>query len=316
MKYKLWLFVCLCLPLFASAQLPGQPDIAIITSPTVPEPNEPVTVSLDAYTLDTTGATIVWYVDGVERTDARNLRSIPLVAGALGESTTVSVRLTLSNGAVIAKQKAVTPGQLDIILEGDTITPGFYKGRPLLSVGAQARAVAIPAFGDNRRPEDFTYLWKLNNAVLYGGPVTGRNYATFPLGLGRNQILSVDVIDSTGTVAKKTIGLPLSEPEIHFYPLNPLRGVSAKALISPYPLIGEEMTVRAEPYYMSRNIFSTNPHLEWQIDNQTVVNDVQNPLELTLRRATGQSGSASVSFHIRNLQQLVQGVEESFRLTF
>jgi len=319
MKYFFFsLLFCFVMPSLAAAQfVPNQPNVSISTSPLTPEPNELVQVNLNAYTIDTTGATIIWFVDGVENTAARNLRTFSLTSKGLGETTDISVRITQRTGQTINANTTIRPAQLDIVLEANTMTPGFYKGRPLLTVGSQARAVAIPDLGDTRRPEDFTYFWKLNNEPLYGGPVTGRNFAAFTLGLGRNQILTVDALDSNGTlVAKKSIGLPLVEPEIHFYPLNPLRGISPRVLESPVPLIGNEVTVRAEPYYMNRDILEQSPLLEWKINNQTVTSDPQNPLELTLRRNSDLSGTAEIEFHIRNMNQLVQGVRESFQISF
>ena len=309
--------VWLLLPLTAAAQfIPNTQSAELRLLPAVPEPNQAVSVTLEAYTIDTTGATIIWFVDGVENTETRNLRNLTLTAKGLGETTTVTAQINLPTGEQITTQQVITPTLLDVVLEGQTLVPAFYQGRPLLTVGSQVRAVAIPYLGDGRQPENFTYIWKLNNNPLYGGPVTGRNVAEFQLGLGRNQILSVDVLGASGQmVAKKSLVLPLVDPEIHFYVKNPLRGIIQRSVQPPFILAGEEVTLRAEPYYMDQNIFSLNPLLEWKVNNDVVESGSTDPLELTLRRTSG-SGSSDVSFHIRNLRQLVQGVEQSLRVQF
>jgi hypothetical protein len=318
MRLHALLLLVFAFPFVVNAQfIPNQPAVTISTSPTIPEPFAETVVSLDAYTLDTTGATISWFIDGVEEQSARNLRSLTLSAKALGQETEIAVRITQRDGQVITANHSVRPGQLDIVLEADTLVPAFYKGRPLLTVGSEVRAVAIPNLGDDRRPEGYSYLWQLNNEPLYGGAVTGKNAAVFTLGLGRSQILSTTVFNQSGDpVAKKSLVLDLAEPEIHFYSLNPLRGINQQAIGSAAAISGDELTVRAEPYYMSRDVLNQNPLIEWEIDGRNVEVDRSNPLELTLRRINDAGGSSNVEFHIRNLGQLVQGVRDSFRVIY
>ena len=71
---------------FAHAQLlPEGAEITLNTSPEFPEPNSAVLVSLDDYSINTLGATIQWFVDGVEMIGSRNYRSITVQSGSLGE---------------------------------------------------------------------------------------------------------------------------------------------------------------------------------------------------------------------------------------
>lgn len=82
-----------------------------------------------------------------------------------------------------------------------------------------------------------------------------------------------------------------------------------------HSLIGDEITVRAEPYHIAANIFETDHLIEWKVNSKSVDNPSDNPQEITLRGGSGV-GSFRVDFHIRNLTKLLQGAQESFRLTF
>jgi len=318
MRYLLVFLCLLVMPFDTNAQFGdiGQTGVTLATQPRIPEPFTETTIEMTAFSFDTVGSSITWLIDGVEDVSARNQRVITLTTKALGEATEITNIMRLRSGVEIITTETIIPARVDIVLEAETLVPAFYKGRPLPSIGSTVRAIAIPQTNNNAAPAAYSYEWRLGNEVLFNGPITGINVAEFEIGLNKNETLAVSVTDRSGVlVAHKTIVIPVTEPEVVFYEENPLRGVTGIALPSPYYLVGEETTVRAEPFYMSSNIFSANPLIEWEIDGRTVTNPSTDPQYLTLRK-TGGIGSARVSFHIRNLQQLVQGVEDRFVIQF
>ncbi len=313
----LFLFCLLILPFTVHAQsvLPEQ-NLTLKLSPLTPEPNTETTISLDAYSYETNGATIIWYVDGKEETSARNQRSLKITTKDAGEETNIKVDIDLPNNQQLTKSITINPIRIDLVLESNTLVPAFYQGRSLPTVGSTVRVIATPYTGGNVSPSDYTYVWKHNNQVLFGGAIKGKQVAEIKIGLGIEQIISVDVINSRGeTVAKKSIVLPLAKPEILFYEENPLRGASQIALSDTYYLIDDEVTLRAEPYYMDSNIFSTEPLIEWSLNSKQIPNPSSDPQYLTLQKKL-TSGAAKLSFHIRNLKQLLQGVEKGFVINF
>lgn len=291
-------------------------NVNLITSPFYPEPNQAVKVSLDAYSIDTNNASISWYLDGIEQTEYKNLRSMEFGSKGLGESTNLTVNLRLNDGSVISKTRTITPSRVDIVIEADTLVPPFYKGRALPSVGSTINAIALPQTGNSANTSAYSYLWRLNNKTILGGSIKGDNVATMVLGLKKRQLLSVDVISQQGeTIGSKTIELQLADPELLFYEENPLRGMKEIALQSPFALVGEETTLRAEPYYMDSKIFTNDPLLEWRINGSVVENPSSDPQYLTLRKEAAQ-GQAKIEFHIRNLRELLQGVRGDFTIKF
>jgi len=303
-------------PLVVGAQLSLPQTAEISISPRYPEAGETVRAELSAYTYDTTGASVIWSVDGVEVTEARDQRAINVTVGELGSTTAIEVMVTLRNGQVIVARQEVLVGQVDIIIDADTLVPEFYKGRPLPSNGSNVQVVAIPNFGDGKNVGDYSYSWRVNNKTLYGGSTKGRYIARFTVPMGKNIVVGVDVSDSTGVViSSKNVAIPIQKPEVIFYPDNPLRGLSFTSTGALYRLLGEEVTVRAEPYYMDADILDKEVLLEWSIDGSRIDNPNLDQQTIVLQNGGG-SGIFNIEFHIRNLQELLQGTRGQFRMQF
>jgi hypothetical protein len=217
-------------PTLTSAQIPsGQSTLKL--DPSFPKPNSTVVVSLDAYTMDTTGATITWSVDGVEMQSARNSRSTSVLLGDVGKTVVVSATVRPLTGPSFTVTKKITPSAVDIIIETDTHIPPFYLGRALPSRNVTARIIAIPLVGGSASPEEFTYRWEHKGIVLLGGPVRGKYAIELPVSQYRGDILSVTVTDKNGDVVGGGVTyLDPVELELYFYEENPLRGLSERAM--------------------------------------------------------------------------------------
>lgn len=322
LRYSLpMLFVALFLfPTLGQAQFSGAASLLnpsqISVSPAYPDPGESVELSLNDYSIDTSGAKIAWFRDGQEITAARNLRNIRVTAGALGSSETITVKTTLSSGSVLTATAVIKPVRVDLLVEADTLIPAFYAGRALPSSGSTVRVTALPFTGTPRAPEAYSYRWSVADKVVGGGSQFGKNSVVFRSQFEKVMNVAVEVIDSSGkTVAKKSVNVPIVKPELHFYTVNPLAGESPIAMGNNFIFSGEEMLVRAEPYFVDNNIFRQNHTSEWKINNQTIENPSADPQEITLRKQ-GDRGTFSLEFSIRNLQNLLQGIEDSINIRF
>ena len=289
---------------------------SLVTSPRYPEPDEQVTVTLNDYSINTRGATISWFINGVEQTTLRNERSIQITAGVLGATDTIRAVTTLPNGATLQAKTTIQPMRVDMLIEADTLTPVFYKGRAIPSSGSLVRVTAIPFTGENKPPTSYSYVWKVGDTIQAGGSQYGKNFTTFTSRFEKSVFVSVDVLDNSGNIlTSESIYVPIADPELYFYEINPLRGVSEQAMNSDFIFVGDEVQIRAEPYFISTALLSQNPHRQWKLNSKVVDNPSADPQEITLRKE-GSSGSFSLEFHIRNLQQLLQGVKKSITLTF
>lgn len=305
------------LPSLPSTQsLPSFAQSSIVLIPQAPEPGQQVTAKLNAYAENTTGATIQWFLDGVELTEYRNEREMIFTAGDLGETQRLSVRVSLLSGSPLVLEEVIVPSRVDLIIEADTTVPTVYRGRALPSIGSTVRAVALVDTKAATDPSLLTYSWQLNNKQLNRGSQVGGNVTTFTVPWGQQFSVSVAVSDTNGrTIAQqKTIVNP-ADPEIYFYENNPLRGVAQNAILSTYQLIGDEVTVRAEPFFMNQNIFTKRHQSEWQINYSAIDNPSEDPQNITLRKSGG-NGNFRVSYHMRNLEELLQGADGEFTVAF
>lgn len=312
------ILIALIAPTMVSAQLDNFVDTgtAIESTPRFPGAFESVTLDLNAFSIDTQGAGIRWYIDGIEQASDRNNRSITVTTGDVGSSQTVEAIISLSSGTRIPVRHTLTPSRVDLIIEGHTTVPSFYEGRALPSTDSTMRLIALPDFGDGFNPENYAYTWRLNNKVQFGGSLKGQYVTEMTLPLGQEHVVSVDVINADGvTVRQAAVTVPVATPEIHFYEDNPLRGTALNSIGDNLNLLGEEVTVRAEPFYMDNNILNQNYLIEWEVDNQVVQNPNADQMTITLQNGGGL-GLFQINFHIRNLDQLLQGAEDGFVLQF
>lgn len=286
-------------------------------SPQYYEPNSSISVELDAYSINTNGATIQWFVDGAEQINAQNNRTLQLEAGALGNTQTVRAIITQASGAQIPVTTTIRPVRIDMLVEADTLTPAFYAGRSLPSSGSAVRVTALPFTGNGQEPDQFSYSWKVGEDNINGGVARpGQNSVTFTPSFDTATRVQVTVLNSDGaTITTRTLVIPIVKPELHFYEINPLRGIQTKALNSEHIFQGSEMQVRAEPYYMSRGLAREDLHIAWKLNNRSITSPSNDPQQISLRRQ-GSRGSFTLEFEMRNLNELLQGVKDDITLQF
>ncbi len=295
-------------------------NLAINPSPRYPEPDQEVTMNLYDAAVGSRG--VRWFVDGIEQTESQNQRSITINSGSLGQKTTVQALVETFIGETLNVSYEIKPIIIDIIIEADTTTPAFYKGRPLPGNGSEVKAIALVqtnSSGIIDNPNRYIYHWRLNRNTIGRGFGLEESVVNFSSQYRQSVSLHLSVRDqSTGqTVGEKTISVPFVEPKLYFYEFNPLRGLSENVLPNPLNLIGDEITLRAEPYYLSNSTMQQQDNVlkEWRINNQVVNTAESNPMEITLRREGG-SGRFNIGFHIRNLSDIIQGVRDSITITF
>lgn len=300
----------------AQTNMSLQQDASLQVTPRYPEPGQTVSVQLNDYAFNSNGATIRWYVDDIEIEEAANLRQINLTTKAAGQTTTVRSVSSLGSGQAVQAQTTITPVQLDMLVEANTLTPSFYPGRALPTPGSQVRVTAIPFAAETTDPQNYSYTWEVGEDVIDGGSVRGKNFAIFRSNFERVVQTTVTVYNPDGSIlTKKTTNIPIVKPQLLFYEVNPLRGVLPLALNGDSIFTGEEITVRAEPFHYDLTSLSGNTQIEWALNNRSVENNSNDPFEITLQHKSG-SGSFSLGFHIRNLAQLLQGVKDDVKIQF
>ena len=212
---------------------------------------------------------------------------------------------------IVTAQESI---QVDLIMEADSRTPSFYAGRALPVANQQLQITAIPHSSSGMSPGGFTYRWKLNNTILFGGPVAKLSQIIIVVP-DRPSILGVTVYGTNGSeVGSAYVEIQPAQPELYFYEDNPLRSMSRTAINGTHILVGDETTVRAEPYFTASNISSNAITLKWTLDGQVIQNFGSDMQALTLR-GTGGGGKARVGFELRNTTSL-QFLQDFFTIQF
>lgn len=314
------LALCVFFFVFGNSELHAQSlslgTISLETNPEYPAPKSLVSVSLNDYSVNALGATIQWFIDGVEQGKFKNERSIQVTAGNLGEKKSIRVVLTRAGAPTLSNTVIISSNIVDIVLEAQTYVPTFYKGRALPSSESTVRAIALMHDKAGGIKDTYTYKWSLGDTVLLGGPVKGKYVLEQKMPRFEDSELTVEVFDTKGSaVGRHTILLNPAQPELHFYEYTPLRGLSERASSNPLALIGEETTIFGEPYYLNARMRGTDAKFTWLVDGNEAGQNLDAPNTITLRQ-NGISGKSFLSFSIRTLAQIPQYVTESLQLVF
>ncbi len=303
--------VVFLIPLLSTAQEAGR--VVLSMDPALPEVGNDYTLEAHPFA---TGAGITsssWIINGQRMPEFDNLDKITLTAQE--GATTITSRIVLQDGTAIQASKTIRPMRVDFSVEAHTATPLFYKGASLPSSGS-AFTVSAHVFESGQQKTGLSYLWSVNNKKSGSYAVLNDNTLTYVPSFEREVLIGVEVFNARNEkVAEDAISIPVVEPEINFYEHNPLRGILQVALHDPHIFVGDEMTVRAEGYYLSLNALENGDLLtQWKINGKDT-NANTDPQEVTLQKE-GNRGKATLSFSMTNLKNLLQKAQESFTITF
>ena len=299
----------------AHAQISGL-GFSLVATPKSPAPYDSVTVSLNDYSVDSLGADVRWYYNDVELADRKNERTITVQVGALGSKAVVRATLVRSSAPTLSASVTLVPAAIDIVLESRSYVPLFYRGRALPSPSSQVRAVAIVNTGSDTSSASYTYTWSEGGSVLFGGPLKGKSVVELTMPRYGGGPLSVEVHDGNGTlVGESSVPLVANEPELRFYEESPLRGLSERELLSPYVLVGNEVTVYGEPYYLDAGVSAAETDFSWTIDGRKVSSDPDAQNGISLQK-TGGAGGASIDLTVVTKARVPQYLKRAFELVF
>jgi hypothetical protein len=290
-------------------------QISIILDPQFPAPGDVFIARLDDYAISNFGATIIWTLDGQELTQFRNARSISVRAGAVGQTMRLEVALYGSDQRTYTTRQNITPRFLDVIIEPITYAPAHYAGRPLPIYGSQVLLTALLHEKTGLvNHADYTYSWQIEHKYIDGGPVRGKYKTFITIPHGQNILITLDIRDRNGqSVARRLFNIPSVNVDTQFYEVNPLFGMSTKAITNGYRLLSQSSTIYAIPYNLDLYARPEVQSIEWRIDGRRV-DPGNNPYQLTVSSVTGSS--ARLQFKIRNTIELLQGDDKNVTISF
>lgn len=317
MRFLLLVMLVLAVPLSTEAQFSSfgleQSGSKISVSPTHPSPFQEYEVTLEDYGGNVYGAEIYWYVNDRLLEEATGQRSVKLTARESGSKDVIKLVLKTQEGGTTLTT-TIRPLYLDIIVEPQTHVPNFYQGRPLASVGSSVNLTAL-VNGSATNNAQYVYTWRVNNVVLEAGPLRGRNEISFTMPQDSNSVISLNVTALDGTpVASRSITVPVVAPKLLFYEVSTLYGIEYRAIDKDLSLLGNSITLRAEPYFLSSTVFNDPDIITWSVANKDMSATGANPYEVTLQK-TGFPGITNVGFHVRSTDILLQGARSNLNVS-
>ncbi len=220
---------------------------------------------------------------------------------------TIILFVFLSFSNVVSAQ---TADDIDLLWEAETYTPPFYTGRPLITVGASVRVVAIV---DVVNPQSLNYRWRFNNYGIAEQSGVGKDTFVFTSS-PRNNTVTLELVDENGAViSNKSISLQVSDPEIYIYKNNPALGtLFGQSWGDEINTTDTEITLEAYPFFFASERDSYFVDYEWKI-NRNLINN--NSPKITLRDG-GVGGSVSISLSARDKNNLFSRASQQLRLIF
>lgn len=300
--------------LFAESQIVLQEqDVSFEVTPENPQPYQEVSITLKSYATNLNKAIISWQNDrgtilsGIGETNYSFTAPGPnssvyfdVVIKPVGDMNTIKKRITIN------------PSEIDLMWESvDGYTPPFYKGKSLPASGGLIKVVAIPntdtiKYGSG----SLEYKWRARDKTVEEASGYNKNSYVF-----RNSILDktneIEVIASSVSGnygAERKINIPVFDPILIFYKKSPTEGVFYNnALDKEHETSDSEITLVAEPYYLSLNNGINSFSYEWKI-NDLIVSTPKRERELTIR-PTSRNGLISIELAMEDLNGLFQIVK-------
>ncbi len=320
MKRLVALLFCLVLLPFVSIQAQTAAnvndiigDFTFALSPEVPGPNQLVDVSIENFSVDLQTSTITWVVNGARLASGKGLTHVQVSMGGPGSHTTIAV--SIANGTQnFERSITISPGEVDMLWQGDTYIPPFYKGRALWTDESNATILAIPHVSAST---NLIYKWSVNGTIYGDKSGVGRNTFTItkaPLSLPEKIKVSI-MTDSNTVVAEGLVTLYPGAPQLSVYEDNPLYGVLFNnAVNANITLRDKEVSFTAFPLFMNisgRN--NQNLNYKWTVSGTA---NVQKGSRVTYRVPDGGAGGSKIDVNITNTATTFQGADKDFLVQF
>jgi hypothetical protein len=303
-KILIGLFFIFALPLGLQAMMVTSVGNNLLADikPASPEAGGLVTINLTAYGFDIDTSAISWFINDQLKWQSVGNKTYSFNLGAVGERTKVVVMVKSSGGQQSSKTFVFDPAEVELFWEAQTSAPLFYQGKTLPSAGANLKITAWPYLvnrsGQKIDPAKLTYRWQKDGVAVANLSGLGKNSITIQTDPTASLVKIGVEVSSPADELSATKGLIVSlvKPEIVFYEKKPLEGVNyGQTFPTEYSLFGEEVTVKAEPYFLPLNTNLIFKYL-WTLDQTKAEGRPDDPLAITLRRSQNTSGSNRINF--------------------
>lgn len=320
--FVLLVLIVLIAPIkMAWSQLPGIEIVELTITPEQPGPNQTVVAKLSSFATRLETAEITWVLNGKTISSGQGEKTISFKTGPLGSKTSLQITGITSEGYPISKSLTLFPASVDILVESETFTPPFYRGRAYFSYQGDARVIAVPSFtdenGQQMASKSLIFTWRVGDKIMQNYSGVGKNVFYYKGGtIIRPDSISVDVSTlNQKMVAKTKIEITPTEPKVVLYEEDPEYGtLYNKALEKPITLNKEEIKISAIPYFFSTDKANgKNLKYNWSLNGESAGKDVD---FIILKKPSDSSGHAILNLQLSNTKDIFQFSESSLNITF
>jgi hypothetical protein len=203
---------------------------------------------------------------------------------------------------------------VDLLWQGETYTPPFYKGKSLWS--SQSRITFVAMTQGLGNPANLYYKWAKNGTVLGNINGVGKNSLSFTDSiLSRPQTIRVDILSGENAVlASASVFVAPESPVLDVYENNPLYGLMFhRSVNEEYQFQDQETTFTAFPVFFSvLNREDKTINYKWR----TNANDIENKNSVTYRAPDNVTGASQIQVNASNKEKILQSGGKSFLIQF
>lgn len=295
--------------------------IELTSEPLNPGPNQSVTIRLSSYSTDINRADVTWSVNGKEVTKGKGIKMFTFTTGDLGTKSLVEALIITQDGLSALKSLTFYPASVELLVEPESYTPPFYRGKAYFPYQGQARIIAIPSFVDEEGkqipPSNLVFDWKEKDRKLTDQSGVGRDTLEYKAGIPiRTGEISVEVSSlNQKYLAEKNISIEPREATAVLYEENPEYGVLYnRALNESIKLEKGEIAIFAVPYYF--NIYDPNDSslkYDWNLNGNSIKTSGNG---IILKKPTSGGGQANLSLQLSNTVDIFQFASLSLNINF
>ncbi len=293
-------------------------DIQFRVIPKYPGPYETVRIEAQSFSFDVKTTPFVWFING--RKDESGIAKTIITAktGPIGTPLRVTVQATPRSSTRHYEQTlTIWPAHVDLLWQTNTYTPPWYRGKALPVSGALLTIIALPTLSSAEgaiEPQEAFYDWHVDNTPLSRESGMGKNTLQYriPSNERLDKIIRVSVYNKDKTVKmEKRITIPIQQPRIIFYELDPLRGPRIQHMIgNEYAMASaSETQIIAEPFFSS--IPAAQLSYEWTIGNESL-DPGETPRVLTYRVPSAITARQNVTLNVINPFSVFERLQKSF----
>jgi hypothetical protein len=297
--------------------------VTLTMDPQYPNPGDVVHITLTGEELvDLSHGVITWSVNGKD-VPQHDGTTLDVTAGALGTESVVSVRIKEPDGTLYSASTSIIPTHIDVLVDSDSYTPPFYRGRAQPSAGTQMRLQARVYFkraNESLVPtSSIIYTWSRNGEIIGSVSGLGRSTITIPsptlYGVDTIMVRAVS-IDNTFS-GSASIRIASVEPVLNLYQNHPLFGILYHQAMGAQTAIPDsEMTFAAIPYFAHiQNPNDSHLRYTWHVNDIPVTGSATHANEITINTDKSR-GSATIKLSVVHSSNLFMSAVGTWRVAF